>query len=486
MSRKNSSSGFLKRNVELLGTILKILDLVAIAMGGLIGHYIRLDAITLEPEAKIAFLFVLLSALILFPLFDIYKPWRGRSLWGEVRAVLLAWLSVAAMGLIFAYFTKTGAVYSRLWVGYWALISAVWLVCIRVATRASLKWARKKGYKRHNILIVGAGDLGRQISRRLAENSWSGIRVIGFVDDCPEFQDTKIKGVPVVGGTEQLRELVNGEGANSGKSSQKGFNWKQVDQVWVALPLSDEAKIKQTCRMLENSAIPIIFVPDIFAHSLFNHSVDDLAGIPVINLRASTISGGSQVLKMLEDVVVSLSAIILTAPLMLLIAVVIKLEGHGPVLFKQRRYGIDGREIEVWKFRTMRVMEDGEKITQATENDPRITKFGAFLRRTSLDEFPQFFNVLQGRMSVVGPRPHAVAHNEEYRRIIDHYMWRHSVKPGITGYAQVSGWRGETNTKAKMEKRVEFDLEYLSNWSIWLDLKIIILTLREIIICRAY
>jgi len=195
--------------------------------------------------------------------------------------------------------------------------------------------------------------------------------------------------------------------------------------------------------------------------------------MPVVNLRSSPLHGISSTFKLIEDIVLSILAIAITALPMVIIAILIKLESKGPVIFKQKRYGIDGNEIVVWKFRTMNVMENSDVVVQAKKGDPRVTKIGHFLRKSSLDELPQFFNVLQGRMSIVGPRPHAVAHNEKYRKIIDTYMWRCKVKPGITGWAQINGWRGETSNTEQMRKRVEFDLEYLQRWSLWFDIKII-------------
>jgi putative colanic acid biosynthesis UDP-glucose lipid carrier transferase len=351
------------------------------------------------------------------------------------------------------------------------------MMASRLIVRAVSRWARKKGLNTRNILIVGAGDIGQQVSLNLQRSDWVGIKVAGFLDDNSSLHGDEITGVPVVGGIERLAEIADGAQDSTLSTNHSISDLKAVDQVWLALPITEERKIKEVCRVLENSAVSIIFVPDIFLHGLLNHSVDDLVGMPVVNLRSSPIEGTASTLKLVEDLVISICAIMLTGPLMVLIALGIKIESAGPVLFKQRRYGIDGREIVVWKFRTMSVLEDGAKVTQATRNDPRITNLGKFLRRTSLDELPQFFNVLQGRMSVVGPRPHAVAHNEQYRKIIHRYMWRCKVKPGITGWAQVNGWRGETDTHEKMEKRVEYDLEYLKNWSIWMDIKIVTKTI---------
>lgn len=479
--KSNNSSvgrqGFLKDNAELIGIAFRFTDLTFIIVGALIAYYLRFDTIELELGYKIALVVVLFGAATFFPLFELYKPWRGFSIWSEIRILILAWVIVAAIVPVLVYLTQTGSFYSHIWFAYWVIVTAVLFVVSRFVTRKMSWWAREKGFNVRNILIVGAGDLGQQVSLNLRQNDWAGINVLGFLDDDPALHGTVVRDVPVVGDIDRINELVGSASDRPRHLNQGEFSIEKVDQIWIALPLSAKNRIREVCRILDDSAIAIIFVPDIFLHGLLNHSVDDLVGMPVVNLRASPIEGTASTLKFVEDIVISSLAILLTAPFMLLIAIGIKLGSPGPILFKQKRYGIDGKEIIVWKFRSMRVMEDGDVVKQATKNDPRVTKLGAILRKTSLDELPQFFNVLQGKMSVVGPRPHAVAHNEQYRRIVARYMWRCKVKPGITGWAQVNGWRGETDVVEKMEKRVEYDLEYLTHWSIWLDIKIVLKTI---------
>lgn len=243
------------------------------------------------------------------------------------------------------------------------------------------------------------------------------------------------------------------------------------------MSMSDESKMKQLIKALTDTTCSVILIPDIFTFNILQSRTEEVNGVPVVPLFDTPINGINMVLKRLEDIIFSFIIILLISPLLVFIALAVKISSPGPVIFKQIRYGMDGKPIKVWKFRSMTVMENDTSIKQATKNDVRVTKVGKILRQTSLDELPQFFNVLTGGMSIVGPRPHAVAHNEQYRNLIEGYMLRHKVKPGITGWAQINGWRGETDTVDKMQKRVEYDLEYIREWSIWLDLKIIFLTI---------
>jgi len=423
---QSKAQGFLKGNAELLAISARFFDLTIVTVAAISAHYLRFGVIELTSIYKMALLFGLFATATVFPLFDLYKPWRGMSIELEARTLLIAWLSVVVILPIAAYLTKSGADYSRLWYIHWVVITASLLILSRVLIRKTANWARSHGLNTRNIVIVGGGALGQRVSTNLAQNEWTGINVVGYIDDVKTDTEGAIQA-PYLGETSRLLQVVS-------------------DQVWVALPLSEEEKIREVCSQLDDSAASVVFVPDIFMDGLLNHSVDNLAGMSVVNLRSSPIQGASSTLKMLEDIILSALALLLLALPMLLISIAIKLESKGPILFKQRRYGLDGKEIIVWKFRSMAVMEDGDSVVQAIKGDSRVTKVGSFIRRTSLDELPQFFNVLQGTMSIVGPRPHAVAHNEKYRKIVSRYMWRCKVKPGITGWAQVNGCRGETDT----------------------------------------
>ena len=307
-------------------------------------------------------------------------------------------------------------------------------------------------------VIIGANELGRTLARSLLANRMASTRVTAFFDDrSPERLGAGLE-LPLSGGIDTVADFVR---AN------------RIDQIFIALPMASQPRILKLLDQLRDTTASIYFLPDIFLYDLIQARVDTVGGLPVVAVCETPFHGTTGVIKRLSDMIIATAAVLVTAPVMLGVAIAIKVVMPGPVLFKQRRYGLDGQEIVVWKFRTMKVAEDGEVVRQATRDDDRITPLGRFLRRTSLDELPQFFNVLQGRMSVVGPRPHAVAHNEMYRKLIKGYMIRHKVKPGITGWAQVNGSRGETDTIDKMKQRIEFDLEYLRNWSLRLDLMIV-------------
>jgi putative colanic acid biosynthesis UDP-glucose lipid carrier transferase len=316
-------------------------------------------------------------------------------------------------------------------------------------------------------IIVGANELGRTLARALLRSPrLQPVRVTAFFDDrAPERLGDQLE-LPLTGRIDTVADFVR---AN------------RIEQIYIALPMASQPRILKLLDQLRDTTASIYFMPDIFMFDLIQARLDTLGGLPVVAVCETPFHGTTGVIKRVSDVCMSVAAIVLTAPVMLAVAIAIKATMPGPVLFKQRRYGLDGEQIVVWKFRTMKVAEDGDTVRQATRDDDRITALGRFLRRTSLDELPQFFNVLQGRMSVVGPRPHAVAHNEMYRKLIKGYMIRHKVKPGITGWAQVNGARGETDTVEKMKMRIDYDLEYLRHWSLRWDLYIVWRTVLQAI-----
>jgi len=311
--------------------------------------------------------------------------------------------------------------------------------------------------------VVGAGALGVKVARALIESHERGVDFAGYFDDRTDGRLHPDATSKVLGGLKDVAAHVTEHG---------------IREVYITLPLGSQPRIVELLEEVQGTTASLFFVPDVFGISIIQGRLQDMNGVPVVGICETPFTGTNDLVKRISDVVLSSIILVLISPLLAAIAIGVKLSSPGPVLFRQRRNGLDGGEIVVYKFRSMTTQDDGPVVRQATKSDPRITRFGAFLRRTSLDELPQFFNVLQGKMSIVGPRPHAVAHNEEYRRIIKAYMVRHKVKPGITGWAQINGQRGETDTIEKMRTRVEYDLEYLRNWSLGLDLRIIAGTVR--------
>lgn len=408
-----------------------------------------------------------ITSAILFNFFahhqGLYQSWRSQRIDVEARQLIIAWCLMLLGLLLLAWATKSMTRFSRLAVGSWIIAAPATLITLRRVLRGLLHRLRQHGRNTRAIAIAGAGTLAVQLARTISDNPWMGFRIAGFYTD-----DAAVGSLP----DETLGIAVNGNLQQLGEETRTG----RLDEIYIALPMSAEAKMQQLISALGDASIPVHVVPDLFTFNLINARVRNIGGLPVISVYDSPMDSYNTLVKRIEDIVLGSLILLLCALPMLAIAIAIKLDSRGPVLFRQRRYGLSGEEIRVLKFRTMNVTEDGHAIAQATASDPRITRIGLFLRRTSLDELPQFFNVLAGSMSIVGPRPHAVAHNEEYRERIQGYMLRHLVKPGITGWAQVNGWRGETDTLEKMEKRIEHDLYYIRNWSLPLDLKIIVLT----------
>jgi Undecaprenyl-phosphate glucose phosphotransferase len=372
--------------------------------------------------------------------------------------ITTGWVAIVGLLVLLGWASRTLGVFDQRILLTWALATPAALFAAHQTLPRILPRLLAVEGLRKTAVIAGANDLGRGLAARLAGNPMHGVRVAGFFDDRSPSRINE----PVLGPLSTLADYVRAQ---------------NVEIIYIALPMASQPRILKLLEELRDTTASIYFVPDIFVFDLIQARVDTIADIAVVAVCESPFYGFNGVVKRIEDLVVAAAILVLISPVMLAIALGVKLSSAGPILFKQRRYGVDGRKIVVYKFRTMTVVEDGEVIKQATKNDARITRFGAFLRRTSLDELPQFINVLQGRMSVVGPRPHAVAHNELYRKLIRGYMIRHKVRPGITGLAQVHGYRGETETVEKMKARIEYDLAYLRNWSLLLDLQVILKTI---------
>jgi len=432
----------------------RFLDPLLVILAAVAAYGVRFsfDDLILPEDYRFLILFAVFCVVLIFPQFNLYTSWRGQSLAKQARAIVFAWITVVLLMIVILFGLKVSSDYSRLWLGWWMLFGVSFSLAFRMFIYGFLQYQRLQGRNFRRVVIVGAGDLGQKLLSQVVEAPWTGFNVEALFDDDILLHSTAVDGFKVTGGVDEVEQFV-------------GNN--HIDEVWITLPLRAEDRVKDLLYALRHHTVNIKLIPDIFGFSLLNHSMTEIAGLPAVNLSDTPMGGSNQLIKALEDRLLALLIVPLIAPLLILIAIAIKTTSPGPILFKQKRHGWDGRVINVYKF------------TQASKGDSRITPLGAFLRRTSLDELPQFYNVLQGRMSIVGPRPHAVEHNELYKEQVNQYMLRHMVKPGITGWAQVNGLRGETDTLEKMKKRVEYDLFYIENWSLWFDLKIIILTVLK-------
>ena len=418
---------------------------------------------TFNSAYLVAVLSVALAYIYCAEMFSAYRSWRA----GKFRnMVLCAWgsLTIAFLCLfLISFMFKFTEAFSRVGLGVWFMCSIVFLYTWRLFVFLYKQNRRKLGMNLRNVAIVGATESGAYLFNEIDKNDELGFKFKGFYDDRkPERLSDKLAIESVEG---SIQSAVNAARAG------------MIDILYIALPLKAEKRIADILLQLGDTTVDVHIIPDFLLSNLIHARIEHVGDVDTLSVFESPFIGAHEFIKRTEDVVVASLILLLISPLLLVIGAAVKLTSKGPVIFKQDRYGLDGKKIKVWKFRSMSVTENSDVVTQATKNDVRITKLGAFLRGTSLDELPQFINVLKGDMSIVGPRPHAVAHNEEYRKKVDFYMFRHKAKPGITGWAQINGWRGETDTLNKMTKRVEYDLHYIKHWSLWFDIKIIFLTI---------
>ncbi|MBP86031.1 MAG: undecaprenyl-phosphate glucose phosphotransferase [Planctomycetaceae bacterium] len=334
----------------------------------------------------------------------------------------------------------------------------------RIGLRFLQRSLRSRGLNSRKFAIVGVTDLGIRLARNMEDAPELGLDFAGFYDDRPAAR------------TGELPEDVGSRLGSIGELVDKA-QAGEVHRIYITLPMRAEQRTRHLLDQFADSTASVYIVPDFFVFELLHSRWTDIGGLPVVSVFENPFYGVDGVAKRICDVALASLALVVVAIPMAILAALVKLTSHGPVFFRQKRYGLDGREILVWKLRTMRTCDNGTVVKQATKEDPRITPLGRILRQASLDELPQLFNVLEGSMSLVGPRPHASAHNEQYRRLIPGYMLRHKVKPGITGLAQVLGWRGETDTLDKMSNRIECDLQYIREWSLWMDIRILFKTI---------
>lgn len=421
-----------------------------------------LCALALHYDGELLPQYLLLS-VILFALTFPSKPRLMISTLTMVADIVVSWIWIAGLLALTAYGTGYHHEFSRTVLGMWLWVAPLTELGVSLLLRAAAPALLKLQGPRKRAVIVGMNAQGIALSEKLVSTRLNRIEFIGFVDGREIERLNAMHTHKLLGPTEDLPALVKTH---------------DIDIIYLSLPMASQPRILSILDELKDTTASIYFVPDMFVTDLIQGHSSQVCGMPVISVCESPFRAYDGVMKRMSDMVFATLILIMISPVLVCIAIAVRLGSPGPIIFKQRRYGLDGQEILIYKFRSMTVTEDGGVVTQAKKNDSRITPLGAILRRTSLDELPQFINVLQGRMSIVGPRPHAVAHNEMYRKLIKGYMVRHKVKPGITGWAQVNGFRGETETLDKMQARIDYDLDYLRNWSLRLDIHIILRTVR--------
>ena len=455
--------GRLKEYSSEFSVLQRLTDLLVIVVAAVLAAWIRFGRLELTSTEATGVVIALLLAYFAFAELGLYRSWRAGSIAREIGVLWVGWggTFLVLTGMLFAL--KVGAQYSRLWIGTWFTLAAALLALGHVALRVALRWLRNRGYNVRTVCLVGDGETAARLRELAGSRASLGFRVVAWFGVHEQPHAARAERVGVLSELKDYAESA------------------QVDEVWVAVPLREEEILRGTFRALHHSTANIRYAPDLYGYELLNHAVTEIGGVTMMDMSVSPMEGVNRLVKRLEDLLLGSLFLLVASPVMLLIALGVKLDSPGPVLFRQRRIGWSGREFVIYKFRSMREHVEPLQgyLEQASREDPRTTRFGRFLRRTSLDELPQLINVLQGRMSLVGPRPHAVEHHQLYIDQVPSYAARHMVKPGITGYAQIAGYRGETETPEKMRRRVEYDMLYIQKWSLGLDIKILFLTVLK-------
>ena len=451
--------GVLREHSSTLVLLQRTLDLLAVALSGYLAYAAVFSNAWLSHNYRLALVYGVLSSGFFFDRAHLYRGWRGISLVVEWRLMSFAWAAMviaSAAVLGFAGFMDSQA---ATWLLTWGLIGWLFLTGYRVVLRITLRWIRSHGLNQRSVVIVGLNERGLAIADQIRRSAWVGLQLRGYFDDRTVARMNQAPTVPYLGNTQALARFVSEN---------------RVDQVWLVYPLCAEHRVKRIMHELRHCTVDIRLVLDIFAFDLCNHSIVEVAGVPILNLTASPMRGVNAWVKAVEDRLIAGIVLLLLSPLMLAIAIGVKASSAGPVFFRQERISWNGRSFTMMKFRSMPENIEAESgPVWARAGEQRATRFGAFLRRTSLDELPQLINVLRGDMSIVGPRPERPVFVEQFKDQIPDYMKKHLVKAGITGWAQVNGWRGNTDLK----KRIEYDLYYIEHWSFWFDMKILFLTL---------
>lgn len=446
--------GLLKEYAGVLVLMMRLIDIFLLLVAGALSHHYRFSTFPTWPYWQVLFF----AGILTFPIFSacgMYKSFRRDSVFQMIYAVSKGMICLALFLLAIAFVMKIGFLYSRIWFFSWMGFAWVSLIAFRGMIFISLRIMRRYGFNERQIVLIGSSEMIKQMIHQLQQSLWTGFRVVAIISE--EAIDVDLN-IPVYSMPQDLTQWLASH---------------RADECWIAFSLPAMNRIQSILFALRHSMITTRCILDFQCMDLLNYSVSEMGGMPVFTLRSSPMVGLNRIIKAIEDRLLSALILIFISPILIVIAMLIKLTSKGPVFYKQARVGWNGREFEMLKFRTMPInSEQKTGPVWATENDHRPTMIGKWLRRLSLDELPQFINVLKGDMSIVGPRPERKIFVDQFKEHIPRYMQKHYVKAGITGWAQVNGWRGNTS----LEKRIEFDLYYIEHWSLWFDLKIILLT----------
>jgi putative colanic acid biosynthesis UDP-glucose lipid carrier transferase len=449
-----NNKGFIKDQKILIASLHRCSDLFAIFCGFTLSIFLMYGEVWPQKSFILTFFLSIAIAFWIYPYLGMYRTWRGESKIKEVGVATVCWtINQVVLGAIY-YVSDNSINYDNTLFIYWYVIGLIALVIIRFSIRLMLNKYRAKGGNLRNVMIIGDGDIANKMVKKIHDSPWTGYKIVG------SFGDVELENCPILGDYNEIEAYINNFGEN-------------IDQIWIALPLSDELLVEQILYSLRNTTQAIRYIPDMEGFRLINHSVSDIGGVPVINLSMSPISGGNQLLKSIEDKLLSGLILLMISPILLLLAIGVKVTSPGPVFYRQERVSWNNKKFLMLKFRSMPQNSEKDGVQWGGAKGKTNTKFGQFIRKTSLDELPQFINVLKGDMSIVGPRPERTVFVEQFKDEIPGYMQKHMVKAGITGWAQINGWRGDTD----LQKRIDCDLHYIDNWSLWLDIKIIFLTI---------
>ena len=429
-------------------------DGLALVFGYLLAAQIVGASFLTDTNIQFLVLLVLFISLLVYPIIGVYRPWRGEQRRKEILTTSAAWLfAISFSAVVLSYLGKFDELNSNLTL-LWSLLGLLLTICFRLVAREVLLRLRESGHNLRHIVIIGDGDHASEVIKTITKSKWTGYNILGYFSDSKLNSDSKHFGALA-----RLSDLIQNDDI-------------ECDQVWIVLPLSEAEKVNHIVEQMKLATFDIRYLPDLSSFDLINHSVSSVAGMPTVNISITPMVGINRLVKSFEDKVISLIILLLISPLMLLIALAVKLTSPGPVFYKQERVGWNNRPFNMLKFRSMSIDAEQNGVQWGGADSMQVTRVGKFIRATSLDELPQFLNVLLGDMSIVGPRPERTVFVEKFKHEIPGYMRKHMVKAGITGLAQIGGWRGDTD----LNKRVECDLEYIKTWSLWLDLKIIFLT----------